>query len=46
MEDIGAEDDWEASQWVFILSGVPKGYGRFHGKWASGHPWSENVNNI
>jgi hypothetical protein len=27
MEDIGTKDDWEAAQWVFILSGVPKDIG-------------------
>ena len=46
MEDIGTKDDWEAAQWVFIFSGVPKGYGRFHGERALGHPRPTNVNNI
>jgi hypothetical protein len=46
MEDIGIKDHWEAAQWVFILSGVPKGYGRFHGERALGHPRPTNVNNI
>ena len=46
MEDIGIKDDWEAAQWVFILIGVPKAYGRFHGERALGHPRPTNVNNI
>jgi hypothetical protein len=46
MEDIGIKDDWEAAQWVFMLSGVLEGYGSFHGERALGHPRSANVNNI